>query len=306
MRIFILSDIHIDFIENKQWLAALSGWDYKDDVLILAGDVSHNLHQLQMSLMELKEKFRRLFFVPGNHDLWIREGEQGDSLEKMDTILEFCTGEGIGTRPERVGDKQDAHAVWIVPLLSWYAPEESANALYIFKPGEDASNRMWSDNYFIQWPDHRMMEPDQVFFEMNRKNLMQEFDRPVISISHFLPRQEMMFSRNRVTDQEKIKKYDRHPAFNFSRVAGSRLIEKQIRQIKSQIHVYGHQHINRDRILEQVRYVSHCLGYPEERNRGSVKGIGQGLKLIWDTRTGEVDREQAEKGGGKWAIEEGI
>ena len=76
------------------------------------------------------------------------------------------------------------------------------------------------------------------------------------------------------------KKYDRNPQFHFSRVAGSDLIDKQIRQIGSVLHVYGHQHINRDRKIDGVHYISHCLGYPNERKRGVIKGIEQGLKEL--------------------------
>ena len=91
----------------------------------------------------------------------------------------------------------------------------------------------------------------------------------------------MMFSQYPPNiDPELIKKYDRHPEFNFSRVAGSSLIDQQIRQIGSRLHVYGHQHINRDREIEGVRYVAHCLGYPNERKRGVIKGIEQGLKEL--------------------------
>lgn len=40
MRVFTLSDIHIEYMVNKQWVADLSAIDYRDDVLILAGDIS--------------------------------------------------------------------------------------------------------------------------------------------------------------------------------------------------------------------------------------------------------------------------
>jgi len=81
-------------------------------------------------------------------------------------------------------------------------------------------------------------------------------------------------------DPERIKKFDRSPEFNFSRVAGSELIEKQIRQVGSKLHVYGHQHINRDREIDGIRYAAHCLGYPNERKRGVIKGIEQGFKEL--------------------------
>jgi hypothetical protein len=91
----------------------------------------------------------------------------------------------------------------------------------------------------------------------------------------------MMFSQYPPKiDPEKIKKYDRAPGFNFSRVAGSGLIDKQLRQFGSTLHVYGHQHINRDREIDGVRYIAHCLGYPKERKRGMIAGIDSGLKEI--------------------------
>ena len=40
MRIFALSDIHVDYDANAKWVEDLSVFDYQDDVLILAGDLT--------------------------------------------------------------------------------------------------------------------------------------------------------------------------------------------------------------------------------------------------------------------------
>lgn len=75
MRIFALSDLHIDYDLNKQWIAQLSTDDYRDDVLILAGDVSDSLLLLEWCLKTLASRFKKVLYVPGNHDLWvIRDG----------------------------------------------------------------------------------------------------------------------------------------------------------------------------------------------------------------------------------------
>ncbi|HET8707810.1 MAG TPA: hypothetical protein VFM46_16025, partial [Pseudomonadales bacterium] len=70
---------------------------------------------------------------------------------------------------------------------------------------------------------------------------------------------------------------DPTPGFNFSRVAGTWELDKQLRHLGSQIHVYGHQHRNRDLVIEEVRYISHCLGYPKERMN---KPLGELLKQL--------------------------
>jgi len=283
MRIFTVSDLHVDFAENFEWLKQLSTADYKDDALITAGDISHNMHELTEVLKILSSKFSRVFFVPGNHELWMHNSDWHDSVHKFEVILKNCDKYNILYRPEKLGE-HDVNPAWVVPLFSWYTqPDEGDDSLYLDKPGEDSSNRMWSDNLYIKWPDdgQETFKPVQFFLEKNKKYLQENFDSPVISFSHFLPRQEVMFRGGIRPSAELIKKYDRRPAFNFSRVAGSSLIEKQLRQIDSYIHIHGHQHLNRDMIIHGVRYFSNCLGYPAERRRGQI--FNAGLMKIWDT-----------------------
>lgn len=282
MRIFTVSDLHVDFTENELWLKNISEADYQQDALILAGDVSHEFDELKLALNILLEKFGKVFFVPGNHELWLNNSHWQDSLEKLQAILDFCGQSGVLTKTHKLaaGDK---NPVWIVPLLSWYTqPAEGPETLYLNKPGEDSSNRMWSDNYYIRWgKDKETFNAARHFALLNKKALQQEYDAPLISFSHFLPRQEVMFRDGIKPDLARVRKHDRNPSFNFSRVAGSTLIEKQLRQLDSRIHVYGHQHINRDLTLNGVRYISNCLGYPVERQRGQIEQAG--LKLIWDS-----------------------
>jgi len=53
MRIFAISDVHTDFPENVQLLEGLSTTEYRDDALILAGDVSHDLTVVRRTLERL-------------------------------------------------------------------------------------------------------------------------------------------------------------------------------------------------------------------------------------------------------------
>jgi len=280
MRLFTISDLHVDFAQNHSWVQRLSGLAYRADALIIAGDISHDFNELDEMLNLLSHKFKMLLFVPGNHELWTQDSSWKDSIEKFGAILAACKNKQVQTYPVKIGSK-DKNPVWLVPLFSWYSqPDDGADSLYWPKPGEDFSNRMWSDQYYLRWPQTDF-NPAGYFARLNAPFLNKKYDAPVISFSHFLPRRELMFKNGKIPTPKVMRKYDRNPAFNFSRVAGSTLIEHQVRQLHSAIHIYGHQHINRDRFIDGVRYIANCLGYPAERSNGQIMKVG--LKMVWDT-----------------------
>ena len=287
MRIFALSDIHVDYPANMSWLQALAPAHYAHDVLILAGDVSDDLDKLRTALTHVRATFAEVFFVPGNHELWVRRGETDDSMVKFQQILALCAALGVRTRPAQVGATEEHRGVWIVPLFSWYIqPEEGQGSLFVAQDGEDPRLAMWADHYFTRWP---ALEPDSTvadaFLRLNELHLAGPYDTPVISFSHFLPRPELMFRTPDERDTAGMTRQDTRPSFNFSRVAGCMGLEAQIRRLGSRVHVYGHQHRNRHRLIDGVLYVSHCLGYPHERAHGHVHNVGSGPRLVWDTLT---------------------
>src|SRR5215212_3574954 len=115
MRIFAVSDIHIDYDVNARWIAGLSAADFQDDVLILAGDVTDSLARLDWCLGQLARRFRKVLFVPGNHELWVmRDGGEKDSLQKFEEIRAVVRSSGASM------DAFRDRGVSIIPLLSWY------------------------------------------------------------------------------------------------------------------------------------------------------------------------------------------
>jgi len=277
-RVFALSDLHVDYDENFSWLEQLSDQDFQDDILIVAGDVSEELEKLESTFQLLKSKFAQVSFTPGNHDLWVRKNQTINSFEKLQELLKLCESLDIRTAPFKVTGSNKS--VWVVPLYSWYVTAEQGNqSLYVPREGRDLTMAVWSDKKLIHWPDEKGLISDHLF-ELNEPFLKQQYDAPVISFSHFLPRPDLIFPT-----PEEIKKYNlkRPPKLliNFSRVAGSHQLEEQIRQLGSSIHVYGHQHRNRDRFLDNINYVSYGLGYPQERERGHVRMESLEPKLIW-------------------------
>lgn len=278
MRVFAWSDLHADFALNSDAIAKAAQRDHHGDALLVAGDVSDKLDTLARTLSLLREHFVEVFFVPGNHEAWLRGGGFTDSAAKFAAIQDLCAGLGVRTQPARLGGADPSAAVWVVPLLSWYLrPEHGEDSLYITKPTEDTSQSMWSDDLFVRWPDSGGSAAERQLRE-NEAHLARIYDAPVVSFSHFLPRRDLMYP----TPQERIARGagqpDRNPAFNFSRVAGSFGIERQLRALGARTHVYGHQHRNRDRVIDGVRYVSHCLGYPGE---GAAEDALR-PKLVWE------------------------
>ncbi len=276
MRIFAISDVHTDFPENLQLLAGLSTASYRDDALILAGDVSHDAAVLRTTLGVFLERFRYVFFVPGNHELWVRKGEYEHSLQKFEDILRMCASLGVRTEPACVGEGADR--VCIVPLFSWYTrPEEGADSLFRDRPLSAGEVSLWTDDYLIKWPAG--LRPAQFFRDLNGERVRARYAASRVSFSHFVPRADLMFATPDETPP--LQPDPRARSFNFSRVAGSTLIEDQIRTLGSRVHVYGHQHRNRSRRCEGIWYVSNCLGYREERDRRSLLNPPTLVRGVW-------------------------
>ena len=124
-RIWCVSDVHTDYEENLEWCRALAeGNRFRNDVIIVAGDLSNNPSTFRATLQAFVDAFGTVFFTPGNHDLWVK-GRRGlappsptdppkTSLELMDDIREVCKELGVITTPAFA-----AGAV-IAPILSWH------------------------------------------------------------------------------------------------------------------------------------------------------------------------------------------
>ncbi|XP_077992154.1 uncharacterized protein LOC144446277 [Glandiceps talaboti] len=300
-RIFAISDIHVDHSENYEWIEKLPNDLYTNDALIVAGDVTDYMPLLEATLTSLRKKFNTVFYVPGNHELWLREdpkrSDTTDSIQKFDKILAMCDSIDVHTKPKRLKVNEDEE-VMVVPLFSWYSsPEDDPeDSLYLRgQADEDAKkmNSMWMDNHFCKWP--KLDTTKSKYFANLNQEYIKEYDIPVISFSHFLPRRDLILAckeDNEAVEKERKmlslpeKKIERQGAllgFNFTRFAGCNILETQIRKLGSRVHVHGHQHRNRDREMHGVRYVSHCLGYKREREEGLMWGLSEwkGPKQVW-------------------------
>src|SRR5436305_10186497 len=103
MRVFAISDLHTDFADNWKALQQLSRQSYQHDVVLVAGDIADSLSVIAKTLSLLRARFRQVFYVPGNHELWTRT-DDCHSIEKFARILAVCEDAGVCTKPTRAGE----------------------------------------------------------------------------------------------------------------------------------------------------------------------------------------------------------
>ena len=239
MRILAISDLHTDFQENKVLLAQLSDRAYQNDTLIVPGDIADRLDIIHSTLSLLRSKFKHVFYVPGNHELWVRKAAC-TSIEKFFSVLELCEVLDVRTRPAKI------EGLWIVPLFSWYDA-----SLDVDNSADVEALEGWADFYLCKWP-REVGQVADFFLQMNEPAL-KAYDGSVISFSHFLPRRDLLPP----TAKLRFK--------GLPKVAGCAALDAQIRRLKSHIHVFGHSHIGCNRIIDGVRYIQNPLRYPRER-----------------------------------------
>lgn len=238
MKIYVVSDVHIDYEANRKWVSNLSSVDYLEDILLLCGDVSDELDLLERCFSELTKKFFKVLYVPGNHELWVVRNKSLTSIEKYYQICRLADANGILMKPF------SWRHLSIIPLQSWYD-------FSFASPCERLLNT-WTDFKACIWPSQ--MQPVDVteyFLAQNFPHLTIENDF-IISFSHFLPRIDLM--PNYIPEKYRYL----YP------VLGSNLLEQQIRRLNPDIHVYGHSHVNRQVVLDGIKYINNAFGYPSE------------------------------------------
>lgn len=253
MRVFALSDIHVDYDVNARWVSSLSSSEYRDDVLILAGDVTDTLSLLGSTLRAFVGRFRKVLFVPGNHELWvIRDEKHKGSLQKFAEVRAVVSDCGASLEPYRTG------TLSVVPLLSWYD--------YSFGKPSAELRSIWMDFVACRWPNDYDAPHVAAYFMALNDGLGCEAGRTLITFSHFLPRIDLM------PNSIPLHRRELYP------VLGSASLDRRLRELGSSMHVYGHSHVNRNVEIDGVRYVNNAFGYPQETHIAAKQ-----LLCIYDT-----------------------
>ena len=224
--------------------------NFQEDVLLVAGEWGH-AERRAPGVACAQGEFRRLLRA-GNHDLWIRPGLEDrdfpDSVCKLLSLVDCCDELGVEVAPAEV-----ARGLFVVPLYSWYSHEYDADDP---RPGRVRFDK------FCKWPvDHLVAW--KIMLKLNEAQMRtfkrEEGDR-VLTLSHFLPRRELPFSR----------------VPEMAKAVGCLELDEQIDAVDADVHVYGHTHINGDsdafpHLRPRRRYVQYAL-----------EGGGRNLYCVWD------------------------
>lgn len=291
--VYALSDLHTDFPQNLSVLSTIPR--YPDDAVILAGDISHDLTTLRKTFEIFVERFRHVFFCPGNHDLWLHRSDGcTDSLMKLSKVLALCEELGVHTKPKIVGD-----GILVVPLLSWYErgfdvePDvEHEEVLPVEQTMTDFHTCKWPEG--LSPADASLAEHfDRLNGELPERGRREEC-RVVLSFSHFLPRPELLPE----------KRFLFYP--NLPKASGSRPLGTRVQELQPHCHIFGHSHYGWDAEVEGIRYLQAAVAYPRERDSrgfalrlceggagfvgGEVPGGITVPTLVYDAATDELPR----------------
>ncbi|MDA1095114.1 MAG: metallophosphoesterase [Acidobacteria bacterium] len=265
MKLYALADLHLSYRPNRE---ALAEWPARpDDWLILAGDVGETLEHLKLGLAAATERFAKVFWVPGNHELWSHQPGSPRGLAKYDAAVAMCRRFGVLT-PE------DPYVVWpgepacvIAPLFVLFD--------YTFRPDDvaPADAVAWAADDGILSADERFLAPDPYPSRTAWCHARVDYSEqrlaaacattPSILVNHYPLRQDLV-------------RLHRIP--RFSPWCGTRRTEHWHTRFRARVVVSGHLHLRATDWIDGVRFEEVSLGYPRHWRR--EQGIDRYLREI--------------------------
>ncbi|MGC4946611.1 metallophosphoesterase family protein [Streptomyces sp. DT224] len=255
-KLLAVSDLHTVHQENRAIVESLRP-SSADDWLIIAGDVAEKYADIDWALRLLSERFAKVVWAPGNHELWTHPDDpvrlRGE--KRYLHLVELCRGLGIST-PE------DPYPVWsgeggpvtVAPLFVLYD--------YSFRVPEARSKEeslCLAREAGIVCTDEYLLHPDPYptrdawcharVAETERRLAAADPARQTVLINHF--------------------PLTRHPTHilrypHFAQWCGSELTSDWHVRFRAAAVVYGHLHIPRVTWHDGVRFEEVSVGYPRE------------------------------------------
>ena len=268
MKLWALSDFHLNHRANREALSTLS--HYPDDWLLVPGDVSERLDDIEFAWRTLNAKFKLVIWTPGNHELWTTQ--EGDEVQrgvaKYDRIVDLCRDHGVLT-PEDLYPvfSGSGQQVGIAPLFLLYD--------YTFRPDEVGDDQViaWAAQGGVRCSDESMLTPDPYASRIDWCHARVDATIPrleaaaasndTILVNHWPLRRDTIW----------IPRIPR-----FTPWCGTRRTEDWHLRFRAQAVVSGHLHVRSTRWIDGVRFEEVSLGYP--KHWSAERGIDHYLRQI--------------------------
>ncbi|MFI5606743.1 metallophosphoesterase family protein [Amycolatopsis sp. NPDC051903] len=265
--LFATSDLHVTHEGNGPMLDRVVP-DSPEDWLLVAGDVAERSSVIRATLATLRERFAKVVWVPGNHELWTtpKDESQLRGQARYEFLVEQCRELGVLT-PE------DEFPVWahgpkpltIAPLFvlydySWRTPAAEGKSIDEALAIARENGVVCTDEYFLHpdpFPSRQAWCAERLKISTDRLEAIPA-GHGTILMSHW--------------------PLHRHPTAplhypDFALWCGSTETEDWHLRYRAELAVYGHLHIPRTTSADGVRFEEVSLGYPREwsrRARGAV------------------------------------
>jgi len=251
-----VSDLHVGFPQNRPLVADL-GPRSAGDWLIVAGDVGEFVADIEWALRLLSERFAKVIWVPGNHELWTHRRDTINlrGAERYEYLVALCRRLGVVT-PE------DPFPIWdggtvIAPLFLLYD--------YTFRPDgatTKAEGLARARQRGVVANDEMLLKPDPFpsidewcearVAETERRLEELPAGVPTVLVNHF----------PLVREPTRVLRYP-----EFAQWCGTVRTADWHRRFNAAAVVYGHLHIPRTTWYDGVRHEEVSLGYPREWQR---------------------------------------
>ncbi|WP_017624329.1 metallophosphoesterase family protein [Nocardiopsis chromatogenes] len=274
-----VSDLHAAHPDNRALVEGLRP-DSPDDWLIVAGDVAESVDRIAWALEVLRDRFAKVIWTPGNHELWTSKRDTVDlrGVERYGHLVKVC-------RELDVLTPEDPYPVWdgpegpvvVAPLFLLYD--------YSFRaPGTDTKEESLKVAYDtgIVCTDEHLLFPDPYpdreswcaarVEETERRLEEIPQDLPTVLVNHY----------PLVRTPTDILRYPQ-----FAQWCGTdRTADWHVR-FRAACVVYGHLHIPRTTWYDGVRFEEVSVGYPREWKRPRHPEVGLRRILPADPDRGE-------------------
>ena len=259
-----VSDLHVNYERNWDLLQRIRP-GHPSDWLLVAGDVAEAITDIERALAALRDRFARVAWVPGNHELWTARGDGAPlrGTARYQALITMCRKLGVLT-PE------DPYPVWdgpggpvrVAPLFLLYdysfLPPQAATAAEALALAR-AAGVVCTDEFLLYPDPYRSRAEwcaDRV--AMTEQRLAGHDDGvPLVLVNHWPLIRE---PTRKLWHQEfslwcgTIRTADWHTRFDVATV------------------VYGHLHIPRRATYDAVRFEEVSIGYPAEWQRFGLRG----------------------------------